>query len=44
LEDGTVSTIAGTGQQGNDKEGGAQGTAQCISSPWDVIIGPPPGT
>ncbi|KAK3706776.1 hypothetical protein QZH41_015340, partial [Actinostola sp. cb2023] len=43
LEDGTVSTIAGTGQQGNDKEGGAQGTAQCISSPWDVIIGPPPG-
>lgn len=44
LERGTVSTIAGTGQQGNDKEGGTQGQQQCISSPWDVMIGPSPGT
>jgi len=43
LENGTVSTVAGTGQQGNDKEGGAIGQLQSISSPWDVVIGPSPG-
>uniref|UniRef100_A0A1B8Y556 NHL repeat-containing protein 2 n=1 Tax=Xenopus tropicalis TaxID=8364 RepID=A0A1B8Y556_XENTR len=35
----TVSTVAGTGSQGNDKEGGAQGEQQPISSPWDVTFG-----
>ena len=38
-----VTTIAGTGIQGNDKEGGKNGTEQTISSPWDVVLGPPPG-
>uniref|UniRef100_A0A8C5Q2H4 NHL repeat-containing protein 2 n=1 Tax=Leptobrachium leishanense TaxID=445787 RepID=A0A8C5Q2H4_9ANUR len=35
----TVSTVAGVGSQGADKEGGAQGTQQPISSPWDVTFG-----
>lgn len=43
LEKGTVVTVAGNGKQGNDKEGGSIGTSQCISSPWDVTAGPPPG-
>jgi thiol-disulfide isomerase/thioredoxin len=34
-----VSTIVGNGSQGNDKEGGRMGTAQVISSPWDVTLG-----
>lgn len=34
-----VSTVAGIGIQGSDKEGGAQGEEQPISSPWDVVIG-----
>ncbi|XP_068114903.1 NHL repeat-containing protein 2 [Hyperolius riggenbachi] len=34
----TVSTLAGTGSQGVDKEGGAQGNQQPISSPWDVAV------
>ncbi|XP_078499986.1 NHL repeat-containing protein 2 [Lissotriton helveticus] len=34
-----VSTVAGTGTQGSDKEGGAQGEQQPISSPWDLVIG-----
>ncbi|XP_071502157.1 NHL repeat-containing protein 2-like [Diadema antillarum] len=36
-----VSTIAGTGEQGNDPYGGGQGVEQVISSPWDVAFGPP---
>jgi hypothetical protein len=44
LQECTVSTLAGTGHQGNDKEGGGNGTEQSISSPWDVIVGPAPGT
>lgn len=44
LEKGTVITVAGNGKQGNDKEGGSIGTSQCISSPWDVTAGPPPGS
>ncbi len=32
----SVSTIGGTGKQGQDKEGGKLGTEQEISSPWDV--------
>ncbi|CAN2389265.1 NHL repeat-containing protein 2 [Pristimantis euphronides] len=35
----TVSTVAGTGSQGVDKEGGAPGELQPISSPWDVAFG-----
>ncbi|XP_019938691.2 NHL repeat-containing protein 2 [Paralichthys olivaceus] len=34
-----VITIAGTGVQGTDKEGGAMGPQQPISSPWDVTLG-----
>ncbi|KAM4716158.1 NHL repeat-containing protein 2 isoform 2-T2 [Anableps anableps] len=34
-----VSTLAGVGTQGTDKEGGAMGTQQPISSPWDVTLG-----
>ena len=37
-----MSTIAGTGHQGNDKEGGAMGTDQEISSPWDLALGNSP--
>lgn len=34
-----VSTLAGVGVQGTDKEGGAMGPEQPISSPWDVALG-----
>nr|XP_003475097.1 NHL repeat-containing protein 2 [Cavia porcellus] len=34
-----VSTVAGIGIQGTDKEGGAKGEEQPISSPWDVAFG-----
>lgn len=34
-----VSTVAGVGIQGMDKEGGARGEQQPISSPWDVAFG-----
>ncbi|XP_056432780.1 NHL repeat-containing protein 2 [Gadus chalcogrammus] len=36
---GRVTTIAGDGTQGTDKEGGAMGPQQPISSPWDVCLG-----
>ncbi|CAK6436090.1 unnamed protein product [Pipistrellus nathusii] len=39
LEAEMVSTVAGIGIQGTDKEGGANGEQQPISSPWDVILG-----
>lgn len=42
LQTHVVSTIAGTGRQGNDKEGGAVGVAQEISSPWDLALGKSP--
>lgn len=42
LASGNVSTLAGTGSQGNDKEGGLVGVAQEISSPWDVELGKSP--
>lgn len=32
-----VSTVGGTGKQGQDKEGGKTGIEQEISSPWDII-------
>ena len=41
---GEVSTLAGTGSQGNDKEGGKVGVAQELSSPWDVEMGKAPGS
>ncbi|XP_042364077.1 NHL repeat-containing protein 2 [Plectropomus leopardus] len=39
LSEGRVSTLAGVGAQGTDKEGGAMGPQQPISSPWDVTLG-----
>uniref|UniRef100_A0A672KTW3 NHL repeat-containing protein 2 n=1 Tax=Sinocyclocheilus grahami TaxID=75366 RepID=A0A672KTW3_SINGR len=39
LSEEKVSTLAGTGVQGTDKEGGALGPQQPISSPWDVTLG-----
>ncbi|XP_030019079.1 NHL repeat-containing protein 2 [Sphaeramia orbicularis] len=39
LLEGTVTTLAGVGAQGTDKEGGAMGPQQPISSPWDVTLG-----
>ncbi|XP_023571231.1 NHL repeat-containing protein 2 isoform X2 [Octodon degus] len=39
LEAEKVSTVAGVGVQGTDKEGGAKGEEQPISSPWDVVFG-----
>ncbi|XP_047232863.1 NHL repeat-containing protein 2 isoform X2 [Girardinichthys multiradiatus] len=39
LVQGRVSTLAGVGSQGTDKEGGAMGPQQPISSPWDVMLG-----
>jgi len=44
LETYEVSMISGTGVQGNDKDGGKDACKQEISSPWDVLIGPAPGT
>lgn len=38
LKENFVSTVAGTGSQGNDRLGGRIGTEQEISSPWDVAI------
>ncbi|KAM9197087.1 NHL repeat-containing protein 2 [Dugong dugon] len=39
LEAEIVSTVAGIGIQGTDKDGGAKGEQQPISSPWDVVFG-----
>ncbi|XP_062352290.1 NHL repeat-containing protein 2 isoform X2 [Cinclus cinclus] len=39
LELQVVTTVAGIGVQGVDKEGGAKGEEQPISSPWDVVLG-----
>lgn len=36
---GKVSTLAGTGAQSRDQDGGAPGPKQPISSPWDVTLG-----
>lgn len=44
LATGSVSTLAGTGSQGSDKEGGKVGVAQELSSPWDVQLGKAPGS
>ncbi|XP_072095676.1 NHL repeat-containing protein 2 [Mobula birostris] len=34
-----VTTIAGTGVQGTDQEGGKTGMEQSVSSPWDLAFG-----
>ncbi|XP_064177316.1 NHL repeat-containing protein 2 isoform X1 [Anguilla rostrata] len=39
LSEGRVSTLAGMGVQGTDKEGGGMGPQQPISSPWDLALG-----
>ncbi|KAG7492516.1 hypothetical protein MATL_G00014770 [Megalops atlanticus] len=39
LLEGRVSTLAGVGVQGTDREGGAIGPQQPISSPWDLALG-----
>ncbi|XP_061089141.1 NHL repeat-containing protein 2 [Conger conger] len=39
LSEGRVSTLAGMGLQGTDKEGGGMGPQQPISSPWDLALG-----
>ncbi|MEE6486798.1 hypothetical protein FKM82_014711, partial [Ascaphus truei] len=41
LDTHIVSTVAGIGRQGADKEGGASGEQQPIGSPWDVTFGAP---
>lgn len=38
LKQKRVQTVVGTGVQGTDYTGGAVGTSQAISSPWDVVI------
>ena len=34
-----VETVAGTGRQREDHEGGRPGLQQAISSPWDLTMG-----
>ncbi|KAK7110465.1 hypothetical protein V1264_014334 [Littorina saxatilis] len=43
LSSGQVTTLAGTGAQGEDKQGGNPGPQQPLSSPWDVATGVSPG-
>ncbi|XP_015116250.1 NHL repeat-containing protein 2 [Diachasma alloeum] len=38
LKSKSVTTLAGTGSQGHDYQGGKIGKAQAISSPWDVAL------
>ncbi|XP_034134302.1 NHL repeat-containing protein 2 isoform X1 [Drosophila guanche] len=38
LENEMVETLAGTGQQGNERVGGRVGPLQSLSSPWDVAV------
>ncbi|KAH6941622.1 hypothetical protein HPB50_020986 [Hyalomma asiaticum] len=38
LENNTVSTLAGTGKQGEDTVGGQLGQQQELSSPWDLCL------
>ena len=33
-----VTTVAGTGKQGTDKEGGNLGPEQALASPWDLCL------
>ncbi len=34
-----MTTLAGTGDQGKDRQGGRVGTEQSLSSPWDLALG-----
>ncbi|KAL8563259.1 hypothetical protein ACOMHN_046842 [Nucella lapillus] len=43
LDGRTVITLAGTGVQGDDKQGGQPGHQQPLSTPWDVATGISPG-
>ena len=38
FDKGEMITLAGTGKQGFDRDGGQQGPQQAISSPWDVLL------
>ncbi|XP_043224746.1 NHL repeat-containing protein 2-like [Amphibalanus amphitrite] len=38
LQADRVETVAGTGSQGEDREGGAAGPSQPLSSPWDLWV------
>ena len=38
LASGQVKTLAGTGEQGYDRSGGAHGLQTSLSSPWDVAL------
>ncbi|XP_037089744.1 NHL repeat-containing protein 2-like [Pollicipes pollicipes] len=38
LQAGLVETLAGTGQRGDDLEGGGVGRAQVLASPWDLCL------
>lgn len=40
LRSGEVSTIAGTGEQGNDRAGGNAALEQRLSSPWALTLAP----
>lgn len=44
LATGLVSTIAGTGAQSGDRDGGAPGREQALSSPWDLALSPDANT
>ncbi|XP_071449478.1 NHL repeat-containing protein 2 [Hetaerina americana] len=41
---GRVSTVAGVGVQGSDKEGGRMGPEQPLNSPWDLCISQVPNS
>ncbi len=36
LDDGTVTTVAGTGELSDDRQGGRRGVEQGLNSPWDL--------
>lgn len=38
LRSGKVTTIAGSGVQGHDRQGGKKGREQALSSPWDLVF------
>lgn len=38
LRSKNVQTVAGTGKQGTDKEGGNLGPEQALASPWDLCL------
>ena len=44
LRSRNVQTVAGTGQQSTDKEGGNSGPEQALASPWDLCLVNPQAT